>query len=308
MADDEKKTEETGLLKDEAEITAETGSADAEIPERDYAAEFQELADKKDTPRTKPEDLSALLDKRSVLKMKQGIADEDEEIPLQRRVMQEKKDLHGWAWISNFLYHYKIHLIAGIFLATVLVIMLYSVFSRERYDLTVMMISSDAQSDMVYRVKDTEEAFEAFCPDYDGNGETNVEVRYIDLQQSGDPNFDAANRTKLLAEMTTGTVQLYLLDKATFDYIEEGEDYSEFFISLSDIANGSALEFNNQAFPIAGSEFASLARWESAGDNVFISVRNEFDTLMADLDEAGKTREKALEVVGNIIADNKINQ
>ncbi len=241
-------------------------------------------------------------DKRELLKLKQGLIEESE-------IIKEEKppiiELHGKAKIENFFYHYKIHLLFAAFITVLLALFAYDFLGREKMDIRVLVITNTpGLSTTLYLKQDAiEEAFEAYCEDYNGNGKVHVDTYFIDIYQDSTSNADTvmANTTKLFGEIQAGTSQLIMGNKSMF-YSVFGEDLDEanVLIDISQIYPDNLNIEDKYFFKVKGSNYATTALWEaSCPEDMYIAVRNKVNNdEKASLTE---TREHSLQILEKII-------
>lgn len=153
-------------------------------------------------------------EKLELLQLKNGVIDESEcDI---KEEHEEPIKLHGKAAIANFWYHYKIWIIFAVFIIAVVAFILKDQFSREKPDLTVLMIADNGLAD---RQDELEQFFEKYTEDVDGNGYVHVSVIMMpqsknDLEQSG------VNNSKLVAQLQMGQAIMVVTDSNTDDRIK----------------------------------------------------------------------------------------
>ena len=144
-------------------------------------------------------------DKRELLKLKQGIINEEES-----EIHEEEKpvyEVHGIKKVENFFYHYKWYVVAGIFFAAVFVFMMVSLLQKEQGDIRVLVVTKNKgiASNVMYKMQEFEKAFELYCPDYDNSGYIHVDVYNVDLSENPDPQYSLAGVTKLTG-LSTKTI------------------------------------------------------------------------------------------------------
>ena len=77
-----------------------------------------------------------------LMKLKSGVISDEEATIKEEHT--EKTELHGKAWLSNFIYHYKFMIIFVAFLIVVTTFIIIDTIRREKADLTVVMIANNA--------------------------------------------------------------------------------------------------------------------------------------------------------------------
>lgn len=259
-------------------------------------------------------------EKAELLKLRQGLVEESAEFEEQPQPQYEKPT--GWKAVENFLYHYKIQLIVGIFAVAVLTFMIVQTATREQRDLYVLAISTTGSNGIYAKTHDIETALERYCPDFDGNGYVHVGVNFIDLcTEGGYSEYTDSNNYKFSAELFSGDSQLYLTDTGIIKLIndvatsgtaeaeteeQDPEQAIQFFAVLSDeypdkqFYKGCGLQLNTTGF-------TDQARWKSCPDIVGLYLREEFHNMTGNDDDAVEQRRRAQIVLENIINDNLVN-
>ncbi|MCR4781022.1 MAG: hypothetical protein K5876_08010 [Ruminiclostridium sp.] len=236
-------------------------------------------------------------DKRELLKLKQGLIEESEEIHEEEKPVYE---LHGMKRAENFFYHYKWHLVAGAFFAAVAIFLIVSLLQKEQGDLRVMVVTKDHQtaSEIMFKTEDLERAFELYCPDYDNNGYIHVDVYNADLSDNPDPQYTLAAVTKVTSEIMFGEAQLFLVDSQGADAVTNG-NLSQ-FVDLGSLYPDCGF-IDGVFLKIKDSGFAVNAQYhEACPDDLYLAVR---DASESDDNSARSlpAKKKALEVIDNIV-------
>lgn len=241
-------------------------------------------------------------DKRELLKLKQGLIEESESIPVD--VKPEKPELHGWAKVSNFFYHYKWHVIIGAFFAAVAAFLIYDIVKKEIGDMRVLVITKDTAvaDNVMFKTKDFELAFEKYCPDFDDNGYVHVDVYNIDLSENADPDYMTAQVTKAMGEITYAEAQLYILDTPALESITNNGN-TDGFINIGELYPDCP-EADGVFYHLKGSDYAVIANYvEACPEDLFMVIRRTTETT-ANKERAEKAQERALKVLDNIINNN----
>ncbi|MGN1339508.1 MAG: hypothetical protein ACI4WS_04390 [Oscillospiraceae bacterium] len=258
-------------------------------------------------------------EKAELLKLRQGLVDESEELA-EHEPQYEKPT--GWKAVENFLYHYKIQLIIGIFAVAILTFMIVQTATRESKDLYVLAISTSGSSGIYAKTNDIETALERYCPDFDGNGYVHVGVNFIDLYTDGGySEYTDANNYKFSAELFSGDSQLYLTDTGIIALINEvattgtAEAETEeadpdqvilFFAEKAD-DHPDAQFYKDCGLQLNTTGFTEQARWKSCPDEVGLYLRAEFHNMTGNDEDAVEQRRRAKIVYENIINDNVVN-
>lgn len=263
-------------------------------------------------------------EKAELLKLRQGLIEESDEIP-EEQAPQKFEKPKGWKAIENFFYHYKWTFAGTIFAVALVTFLTVQIVTREKYDLYVLAISTSSSSGIYTKTDDIEVALERFCPDFDGNGYVHVAVNYIDLSaESGYTQYTDANEQKFSAELFSGSSQLYLTDEGIISKINTfaastshsyGETVEEvpadrltlqFFTDYTEKYPNAVL-FADCGVQVKDTALAEEARWKSCPDSVGIYVREEFRNMTGNSSEAVEQRRRANIVLDNIMNSNIVN-
>lgn len=240
-----------------------------------------------------------------LLKMKQGLIEESEYIP--ETGYEKIPELHGWAKFKNNVYHNKWFILMGAFAAMIAAVLIVQIASREKYDIRVLAVANDPDSEMVMHANKFEKALERYCPDFDGNGKVHVELIYIN-RTSGDvtTRLDQADAQKLSAELQTAEAQFIISDDQYTKWTGKDNDPTEVFLDQT----GSCAEnmlVDSVGVRLNKTGFAKEARWSDCPDNVIFLVRGELNNGSGSVKKNAENRERAQTVLQNIIDGNVVN-
>ncbi len=239
-------------------------------------------------------------DKRELLKLKQGLIEESEKIHEEEKPVYE---LHGFKKVENFFYHYKWHVIVGIFFAAVVIFLAVNLLTKKNGDIRVLVVTKDSvnSAQIQYKTEELRSAFELYCRDYDKSGYIYVDVYTIDLSESTDPQYSLAQITKVMSEAMFGEAQLYLVDKLGAAAL--CEDNEEVFVDLEALYPDCPY-INGRYLQIKGSGFDVNAQYYSAcPEDLYLVVHNVSENAQ-NASRAIPAMKKALEVVDNIVNGN----
>ncbi|MCL2072131.1 MAG: hypothetical protein FWH07_07875 [Oscillospiraceae bacterium] len=192
-------------------------------------------------------------DKRELLKLRQGLVTADES-GLEVDKKPEITKLTGKAALSNFVYHHSLQIKIVLFFLVIAGIFAYFTLTSEKYDITILLIADNAETSVFFAVKSSglKQIIEDATPDYDGNGKSRVEFRFIDLvthvgEIQRSPDAIHGNRVKLFGEVQTGDSLIYIGNKEALENIPgtamSVEDFYYAFYSLGELITESQLEF-----------------------------------------------------------------
>ncbi len=154
------------------------------------------------------------------------------------------KDLTFKKKIEHIWFYYKWYIVAALFLGFAAFICINQIVSRPNYDITVLWAQQGKiTSKSIDRAR---EELEKYCPDFNGDGEVHVDLRFIGLdyntinvssqslteQTSSEEISDTSSeyvdrqleltyKMQLLAEMTSGDSFVYILDDEVYDMLVE---------------------------------------------------------------------------------------
>lgn len=98
-------------------------------------------------------------------------------------------------WLDNFWYHYKWHVIVGLFIVIFLFVSIGQMLDKEKVDVYILYAGPTAF--MASEIYDIQDAFETIMPDMNGDGEKIVQ--FIDITVLTDAQIEE-NRKKAEAE------------------------------------------------------------------------------------------------------------
>lgn len=252
------------------------------------------------------EEQRKLMEKRELLKLKQGIVEESEIIETPK--VEKKPELHGWKKVENFFYHYKWHVIGISFAVFLLGFMTIQTIMREACDLYVLVISTNNETGLYAKSDDLEIALERYCPDFDENGNVHVGVNYLNLTpQEGYSQYYDAESMKFSSEIATGDSQMYIGDTGVATMMfEMGKGEVQYFKMLSE-QYPDAVFCDGQGLQINTTGLTEHARWASCPDNVALYIRGEYENMTATGENAKEQRRRAMIVLENILNNNVVN-
>lgn len=143
--------------------------------------------------------------------------------------------------VSNFFYHYRIHVIIGVFALLFVALFVKDLFFTPKEDLSIV-IAADRPVPHDF----TEELTGIITPlvgDLNGDGHEIVLTDAVQIptdkppvdQETGaiqsDPTMEAAGMMKLMAVISAGDDHLFFLDKAAYRYITQN-DGGDLFVPL----------------------------------------------------------------------------
>ncbi len=253
-------------------------------------------------------------DKRELLKLKQGIIEESELIPVDQGEAADKAhyEVKGFKnKAANFWYHYKWILIFGCFFTAVVLFLVISTVTRKKGDIRILSFSSDAKiaQTLTYKVNDFENAFTLYTDNFDNNKYTKVDVYNINLNDKQDYNYYYTAQTKLYSEVSLGVAQIFVADRNVLKSILGSQTPDEAFEDLSALYPDNPNIVDKFYYKIKDTPFSKAANFlETCPDDLYIVIRKGgFDGMMGYTDEMAEHHRRAMLVFDNIINDKKIN-
>ncbi|MDR0986354.1 MAG: hypothetical protein LBL98_01490 [Ruminococcus sp.] len=168
-------------------------------------------------------------ERRELLKIKAGIAPEDE----MREIPEEKPVLPLGKRISNFWYHNKFTVIVSVLIVIAVSYFVGELIFKVNPDVKIMYIAPDYE--MTVRYEDVANALVPYCPDFNGDGKIYIEVAYVParVDESADPEYVQAMSAKLFVEFQNADTILIFADEEAINALDIGEnvfdDPSEWF-------------------------------------------------------------------------------
>lgn len=256
-------------------------------------------------------------DKRELLKLKQGLIEESDVIPVDEHGYGDKGkyEVKGAKnKLINFFYLYKIPIIVVLFIAFLLSFIIFSAASVEKEDLRVLMLASDPEvcQSFLYKAEDYEAALELYTPNFDGNKYIHVNNYNIDLSESADPNQIMVANTKLFSEIRMGVAQIFIGDMEQLTellVVDENGERADAYEDLSLLYPDDPHVVDKYYYQIKGTPFAEAALYNDCPDNIYMVLRKKDINGVATDDKNNiENHNKAVEVFDNIVKNNKVSE
>lgn len=242
----------------------------------------------------------------ALLKMKQGLIEESELIP--ETGYAEIPEQTKWQKFVTFCSLNKWFIILGAFIAAVVAVCVFQVIFKEKSDIRVLIVANNEDSELGWRYTDIENALERYCADFDGNGEVNVTVNYIDhSRENVDNQLAVAESQKLSAELQLADAQMIIADKEFVEWMAKNDKKpTDVFLDQSGNC-GSDMLYKNVGVLMGHTALAKEARWSKCPDSVVILVREELNNGSGSIKANAENRERASTVLRNILDGNIVN-
>ena len=279
-----------------------------EINERDRKAAEEEERRREEERREKEEaarkahERKLNRDRIELMKLKQGIIDEDD-IP--KEEPQPKKEYTTWEKISNFFYLNKLYIVIGTAAALFLGFIIYDMATRVVPDTVILYIASDPQ--MKDYTDKAGEIFSGYCEDINGDKKAIADVYYLpaegDEEAAVSPDLMTADRTKLIAEFQSGDAIMVIGDKASYELLEltEGvfKDMTEIY---PDDKNAEKLGYR-----MSGTDLKELLGYPGLDDReLYISFRLPKDMFGASYDKMNRNYENVMRLFDNFLKEHRV--
>lgn len=170
-------------------------------------------------------------------------------------------------WLDNFWYHYKWHLIVGVFIAIFLIVAIGQMVRKEKVDAYIMYAGPTAF--VASDIYDLQDAFEQIMPDLNGDGKKTVQ--FIDItvltdeqieenkkraEEDGveykvDMEYISNIRQKFKLQLAAGDAYLLLLDPGMY-----AEDYDiGMYVKLEELGIESEYAYDDSSIKFRETDF-----------------------------------------------------
>lgn len=167
------------------------------------------------------------------------------------------------AKVENIWYHYKFHIIVGVFLLATLIVCLHSCVEKPKYDIQVFYVTGSSpmyNEQLVW----LESAVASRCGDVNGDGEVTVSVTGVRV---GDAT-DATQRVHDLNAVQAGDAMLLFGDEAGINYLHR-YGYLQPLTGFTENTDGEGY-----AWKVTGSPFSVQTEgFDVFSQNLYLSLR-----------------------------------
>ncbi|MGN0554105.1 MAG: hypothetical protein ACI4I1_12035, partial [Oscillospiraceae bacterium] len=214
-------------------------------------------------------------DRIELMKLKQGVISE-EDIPREEEVVKEYTVREK---IGNFFYHYKITVLVVVLVAALFVFLIGDIITNKSPDVSVMILATD--SEFQFRTNDIETMLEAYCEDFNNDGEVYVRVSYLPAiynENDVDTYFNQSYQTKLMAEFQGGDSIIVIADSETCQAVgidsvsENGNPVDRILVDMRTVypEDENSMELG---YMLSGTSFAEDIKYTAMSDSLFIGFR-----------------------------------
>jgi len=240
----------------------------------------------------KERDRKIAQDRLELLQLKNGVIGEEDATIKEEH--SEAVKLTGTAWLSNFWYHNKFIILFITFIVAVVAFITYSEITRERADLTVMMI---ADNGLAQRQDELEEFFEKYTDDIDGNGYVHVAVLCIPISDRLDYQSLDANTSKFVTQIQAGDAMIVITDSNT------DEEYKALMdATLQEDFPGNKY-VDELGFSFNSKVMAEELKYEYMPNDVHMSIRFPAASMNIKLEESQENFDTSFKVFKRIVED-----
>ncbi|MEF2797688.1 MAG: hypothetical protein U0M95_06665 [Ruminococcus sp.] len=226
-----------------------------------------------------------------LMKLKSGVIERSEII---KEEHEAKRELHGAERLSNFWYHNKIWIIFIAFLLAVAGYITYDTITREKPDITVMMI---ADNGLQLRTEELEAFFEKYTDDLNGDGKVHVSVLALPLTSGSADTMQQGYQSKFLAQLQSSECIMVITDSNT------KPDFQE--IMKSDLSNDFPDNpyIDEKGLSLNFKFLAEELKYEYLPNDVHLCLRIPIKTVSDSLEEMKESYNKNFEIFSRIAED-----
>lgn len=231
-------------------------------------------------------------ERKELIRLKQGLIEESETIHEEH---EEEVRLGFFKSIANFFYHSKWWLGIGVFCALVVTVLVYSLVTKPRPDMIVLVIGKE----QAVGESGIDRYFQEFCPDNNGNGKKLVSVYYIPYSETVQENYANGVDTKLTAEMQSADAVVVFCNDTASELFKD----NYVFIDMEQRYPGDDNADGWQYSLADTSLYEKIGVEKSALDDWYLAVRKPQNLMYTDSDDMQKTFDRDIAVLDQVIAD-----
>ena len=239
-------------------------------------------------------DRRILEEKKELMRLKQGIIEESEEI---HEETEEKVKLSFWKKIGNFLYHNKWWLGIATVFTIIAVILTHNLLTREYPDVIVLVVCGEGT---VGNSPELKEYITDMSGDFNDNGKTEGSVYSIYRPDNAAGRYANGSDTSLVTQLNGSECVIVIGDSKFLEAVDPERD----LIDLSEMFPDN-INIRSGRFYLKNTNFAERIGLEESdiSHDLFIAVRKPQRLLYTTEKDMQKTLEKDLPVLEKIIND-----
>ncbi len=283
--------DENGQLVPEDDYEYEKRLADEERRKREETEEQQRQREEEAIRRArdaeKARERRIAQERLELIKMKQGIADEEETIKEEHEVYEE---LHGLKKLENIWYHDKMWIIIGTFVLMVVGFITYDTVTKVNPDLELLLIC-DNQLQQNQSCELLARRIEKYTPDLNDDGKIKVTVISCAVNPDKYDQFYTINSQKFYANLQQGRIIMVITDSAL------DPDLNELFTTeLPQKIEGNRY-IDEQGLHLDFGFLAEELNCAAMPNDVYIRMRNPIKTLSDSQKKMQSNYDTALEIM-----------
>lgn len=243
-------------------------------------------------------------EKIELMKLKAGVMSEEETTIKKEEAVQ--KEYTFSEKVENFFYHYKWQFLLCCFTLVVLAYLIAQSILTVKPDIKIMCIAGGFE--MESKVTEMEHFFERYCPDFNGDGKTKVDVyymatEYIDGDYYSMQNYQVGS-TKIIAEFQSDEIIMAVTGPVVCDLLHVYRDpiFTDMRELYPDDENALLPGYKVSAF-----DFGEQVGFPDMPGNYMLSLRNVIDERGYDREKMQQNYDNALILLENIKNDNVLN-
>ena len=295
-----KKVSETEDIDDRLDIKKSVFEVNKELRvqrQKEEEAQQEEIRRRiaeREKKRQEEYDRRILEEKKELMRLKQGVIEESEEI---HEETEEKVKLSFWKKIGNFFYHNKWWLGIGTVFAIIVVILTYNLITKPNPDVTVLVVCGDGT---IGNSPELKEYITGMAVDSNDNGKAEGSVHFIHRPDNAAGGYANGSDTSLVTQLNSADSVIVIGDSKLLEAVNPETD----LIDLSEMFPDN-INIRSGRFYLKNTNFAERAGLEESDIpyDLFIAVRKPQEFLYTSKEEMEKTFEKDLPILEKIIND-----
>ena len=231
-------------------------------------------------------------EKLELLRLKNGIKDEDDSELTKNDEIHEKPT--GMAAVSNFWYHYKTVVLVCTVICAFIGYAVFTEVTKKRDDLTIILTSNCGLGE---NYEELEKFFEKYTDDMDGNGYVHVGIIDVPMSPIIEETMQNTYMQKLTAQIEIGDGMIMITDSYTKpECVELLND------KLSEDFPGNKY-IDEMGFSFDSKVMAEELNFPALPNDVHMSIRKPLETTSLDADEAQQLYDESFRVFERIVND-----